>query len=155
MNTQSLKMLSNPPVIVSGKQLTLLLQIESKFLQLVYSILQKTSPGGMYAIYIWHDLKSHFVFVLVHGPIQVLDDGYGWKPSGRRRLVAKVKLSQRVITKVKLVSFFVYGLGVEVFVLSLWRVLILVSHLFSFQRVARTLKETVPVGPNTRNKRHV
>ena len=107
-------MLSNPPVIVSGKQLTLLLQIESKFLQLVYSILQKTSPGGMYAIYIWHDLKSHFVFVLVHGPIQVLDDGYGWKPSGRRRLVAKVKLSQRVITKVKLVSFFVYGLGVEV-----------------------------------------
>ena len=109
-------MLSNPPVIVSGKQLTLLLQIESKFLQLVYSILQKTPPGGMYAIYIWHDLKSHFVFVLVHGPIQVLDGshGYRWKSSGRRRLVAKVKLSQRAIIKVKLVSFFVYGLGVEV-----------------------------------------
>ena len=127
-------MLSNPPVIVSGKQLTLLLQIESKFLQLVYSILQKTPPGGMYAIYIWHDLKSHFVFVLVHlvhGPIQVLDDGYGWKPSGRRRLVAKVKLSQRVITKVKLVSFFVYGLGVEVLFFVACFDICLASILFS------------------------
>ena len=144
-------MLSNPPVIVSGKQLTLLLQIESKFLQLVYSILQKTSPGGMYAIYIWHDLKSHFVFVLVHGPIQVLDDGYGWKPSGRRRLVAKVKLSQRVITKVKLVSFFVYGLGVEVlfvFVVACFDTC-LASTFFSVCGNVFTQKETVPVGPKT------
>ena len=117
VNTQSLKMLSNPPVFVSGKQLTLLLQIESKFLQLVYSILQKTPPGGIYANYISHHSKSQYDFVLVHlvhGPIQVLDGSHGfrWKSSGRRRLVAKVKLSQRVITKVKLVSFFVYGLEV-------------------------------------------
>ena len=52
------------------------------------------------------------------------------------------KLSQQAIIKVKLISFFVYGLGVEVFVLSLWRVVILVSHLFCFQRVARVPRGT-------------